>query len=483
MPGGIIILTAYGAQDLYLTGNPNISFFVYEAKRHTHFAKEPTILIPDKSASFLDGNYTNEVRCKIKRIGDFVGQMNLLIRLPPLVVPHPTGGADDLSEIRWVRYPGLRMIDEIRVNIGGADVQILDSDRIFAIQEMDLSPKDKVLYRRMVGDISELVDPKSGIYAHSGGGYPTISGTDTFSIPETVLRIPLPWWFTKEISSSLPIGFLQLHETEIILRLKTWRSIIQVKDSSQTETQWTSPPDGFQITDYLPNGNASWNLEPRFETVYYYVDTVERDKIAKSEIILPVYRVTRYDQYSYAQSPSFSGNVAGVVLSTIRTDNVIFRVRQENQPLRRILIMPRREDLLSRNEWLNFTNWLNPLNGRDASGLILPVRKEIIQSMKFSVNGNPIFDDVLGGYLRDFEPYAFHSGGGFEGLGSYSFSTFNEPVLSKGTLNLSRVREPQITIQVSPVLLQPSPYIITLLLECVNWFYYTNGYGGLRFAA
>jgi hypothetical protein len=409
--------------------------------------------------------------------------MNLLLRLPPLVVPEPTGSEDDLSEIRWVRYPGLRMIDEIRINVGGTDVQILDSDKIFAFQEMDLSPKDKVLYRRMVGDIPELVDPKSGIYAHSGGGYPTISGTDTFSIPETVLRIPLPWWFTKSSSSFLPVGFIQLHEVEIILRLKTWRSMIQVKDSTQSETEWTYPPDGFQITSYLPSGNASWNIEPRFECVYYYIDTVERDKIAKSDILLPVYRISRYDQYSYSQNPSFSGNVNGTVLSTIRTDSVVFRIRQENQPLRRLLILPRREDFVTRNEWVNFTNWVNPLNGRDASGQILPVSKDIIHDMKFLVNGNSIFDDILGGYLRDFEPYAYHTGGGFEGIGSYSFSLFNEEVESKGTLNLSRVREPRITIQVTPVLQQPAPYIITLLLECVNWFHYTNGYGGLRFAA
>jgi hypothetical protein len=483
MPGGILILTAYGSQDLLLTGNPSISYFIYQAKRHTHFAKEPTILIPEKTASFLDGNLTNEVRCKIKRIGDFVGSMNLLIRLPPLVVPLPTGGADDLSEIRWVRHPGLRIINEIRVNVGGADVQIFDSERLFAIQEMDLASKEKVIYRRMIGDIPELVDPKNGIYAHTGGGYPTISGTDTFSIPETILRIPLPWWFTKEPSSYLPIGFLQRHEAEIILRLSTWRSMIQIKDSTQSETEWVSPPDGFELYPYLPDGNASWNLEPRFESVYYYVDTAERERIAKAELMIPVYRLSRYDQYSYAQNPSFSGNVAGIVASTIRTDSVVFRVRQENQPLRRVLIIPRREDFLNRNEWLNLTNWSNPAVGRDASGLILPVGKDIIQSMRFQVNGNPIFDDVFGGYLRDYDAYEYNSGGGFEGLGCYSFSLFNEPMDSKGTLNLSRVREPRISIQIPPVLQQPSPYIITLLLECVNWFHYTNGFGGLRFAS
>ena len=40
MPGGLLQLAAYGAQDFYLTGNPQISFFKTVYRRYTNFAME-----------------------------------------------------------------------------------------------------------------------------------------------------------------------------------------------------------------------------------------------------------------------------------------------------------------------------------------------------------------------------------------------------------------------------------------------------------
>ena len=38
--GGLMQLVAYGAQDVYLTGNPKITFFKTKYRRHTNFAIE-----------------------------------------------------------------------------------------------------------------------------------------------------------------------------------------------------------------------------------------------------------------------------------------------------------------------------------------------------------------------------------------------------------------------------------------------------------
>ena len=40
MAGGIMQLVAYGAQDIYLTGNPQITFFKVVYRRHTNFSME-----------------------------------------------------------------------------------------------------------------------------------------------------------------------------------------------------------------------------------------------------------------------------------------------------------------------------------------------------------------------------------------------------------------------------------------------------------
>jgi len=40
MAGGLMQLVAYGAQDVFLTGNPKVTFFQAVYKRHTNFAME-----------------------------------------------------------------------------------------------------------------------------------------------------------------------------------------------------------------------------------------------------------------------------------------------------------------------------------------------------------------------------------------------------------------------------------------------------------
>ena len=72
-----IQLMAYGEQDYYLTGNPQISFFKKVYRRHTHFSKE-TINLPfikDGSSSKFDSHF----KAKIPRMGELLSRLNLEI--------------------------------------------------------------------------------------------------------------------------------------------------------------------------------------------------------------------------------------------------------------------------------------------------------------------------------------------------------------------------------------------------------------------
>ena len=62
MGGGLLQLVAYGAQDVYLTGNPQITFFKVVYRRHTNFAIEAI-------QQTFNGNpgYGNTVTCQISR--------------------------------------------------------------------------------------------------------------------------------------------------------------------------------------------------------------------------------------------------------------------------------------------------------------------------------------------------------------------------------------------------------------------------------
>ena len=72
MAGGLMQLVAYGAQDVYLTGNPEVTFFQAKYKRHTNFAME-------NIEQTVNGTAANSGRVSVTvaRNGDLVGDMYL----------------------------------------------------------------------------------------------------------------------------------------------------------------------------------------------------------------------------------------------------------------------------------------------------------------------------------------------------------------------------------------------------------------------
>ena len=100
MGGGLLQLVAYGAQDVYLTGNPQITFFKVVYRRHTNFAIES---IQQTFNGSVD--YGSRVTSTISRNGDLISRVYLVLK-------NPTGA-------NLVPYYGLRVIDNVEVEIGG----------------------------------------------------------------------------------------------------------------------------------------------------------------------------------------------------------------------------------------------------------------------------------------------------------------------------------------------------------------------------
>ena len=67
MGGGLMQLVAYGAQDIYLTGNPQITFFKVVYRRHTNFSMEAIQQTFSGTADF-----GGSVTATISRNGDLV---------------------------------------------------------------------------------------------------------------------------------------------------------------------------------------------------------------------------------------------------------------------------------------------------------------------------------------------------------------------------------------------------------------------------
>lgn len=490
MPGGLYVLVAYGAQDAYLTGgNPEINHFRYVLRTHIHHAKEPVDIYPEGFNGPPDRNRSLEMRFPVGRVGDLLYSMNLLYTLPAIRVPDPVEDTSGFQQIRWVRRPGLALIEEMRVIVGGTEVQVMDSERMLAISQMDLEDEDRDLYDKMVGDIPALVDPVNGPFQRASATDPSGNSTtypyakpgDTKSLPEIRLRIPTLFWFTRSIREALPIGFLTRHECEVIVRLRPWSKLLQVRNTEDDD--WESPSAAFQLDSYIsPGSGLDWEPNPVMESVYYFLNDTERMRMARSEILVPVLQLRRYDETTSQTRGFFAASVEGQNTSNVQLSSVTFRVRQESNPVSRLFAIARREDFVDRNAWERLGNWTRPDTGRDASDLVFGYDDEIIQSFTLRFNGNEVLDELPREYLTLFDPYQHSKGRGNPGIACYSFGIVNRPDRTSGTANFGRVRDPMITVGVTPASVAPSGYNVTLLVESVNWFRYLSGFAGLVYA-
>jgi hypothetical protein len=111
MAGGLMQLVAYGAQDVYLTGNPEVTFFQAKYKRHTNFAME-------NIEQTVNGTAANSGRVSVTvaRNGDLVGDMYIELE---------SRGLDSLSsnataDSNWVAE---RAVNNVELSIGGQRIR------------------------------------------------------------------------------------------------------------------------------------------------------------------------------------------------------------------------------------------------------------------------------------------------------------------------------------------------------------------------
>ena len=179
MGGGLLQLVAYGAQDVYLTGNPQITFFKVVYRRHTNFAIEAI-------QQTFNGtpNFGNRVTCQISRNGDLIHRMYLAV-------------VNYYSGEKVCPYFGLRLINYVEIEIGGQKIDKHYSHWMYVWNELSLPVSKKEAYKKMVGANDML----------------TTIGTDANNGAN--LYIPLEFWFCRNVGLALPLIALQYHEVKI----------------------------------------------------------------------------------------------------------------------------------------------------------------------------------------------------------------------------------------------------------------------------
>jgi hypothetical protein len=192
MGGGLMQLVAYGAQDVYLTGNPQITFFKVVYRRHTNFSMEVI-------EHTLSGNpdFGRRASATVTRNGDLVTNMYLRVVLQRVV------SRDGAGRFGWTRRLGHALINNVELEIGSAKIDKHYGTWLDIWYELVHSATKERGYDIMIGDVPELTR------------LDTAEPTTNVVKPEYTMFIPLQFWFCRNVGLALPLIALQYHEVRV----------------------------------------------------------------------------------------------------------------------------------------------------------------------------------------------------------------------------------------------------------------------------
>ena len=462
MAGGLMQLVAYGAQDVYLTGNPKVTFFQAVYKRHTNFAMELIQQTTNGSPSS-----SGRVSVTIARNGDLVGNMHVALT--------PTSNALTSNNVGFdTNWVAERAISAVELTIGG---QRIDKHyqtwwRLYA--ELFLNESDKYAWGKMT------------TMANS-------SATGTTALSPSKVYLPLLFFFNRNPGLYLPLIALQYHEVRL----------------------------DFDLTTYYNNYFGTTNAFEVWAN-YVYLDTEERRRFAQKghEYLIEQVQHTGGDQLA-ATTTSSEGSIQLVRLSFNHpvkelvwcytnptasassnlnamwnfctttgnvnvTSNVLTFQSSNNYLAPNITGVPHlisTSGVVMSNIGLSGTlsgnaYWVeegSAINGGIAPGLEVGP----LHLFKVILNGQDRFKEQSGKYFNQVQPFYHHTGTPYPGVYAYSFALQPEEHQPTGTCNFSRIDNAQVSVQ-----LKSNNQATLQKLFAVNYniLRIQSGMGGLSFS-
>ena len=268
MGGGLMQLVAYGAQDVYLTGNPQITFWKVTYRRHTNFAMESIEQTFNGQADF-----GRRVNCTISRNGDLAYRTYLQVTLPEI---NKSMGESNELYARWLDFPGHQLVESVEVEIGGQRIEKQYGDWMHIWCQLTMDKNQEKGYYKMVGNTTQLTFVTDPAFADVDGpcdsDAPRQVCAPRNALPETTLYVPLQFWFCTNPGLALPLIALQYHEVKINLDLRAIDECLwAVKSLSATSGEQKA------TTAYSQSlVSASLYVD------YIYLDTDERRRMAQN---------------------------------------------------------------------------------------------------------------------------------------------------------------------------------------------------------
>ena len=290
MGGGLMQLVAYGAQDVYLTGNPQITFWKVTYRRYTNFATESIEQTFNGQADF-----GRRVTCTISRNGDLAYRTYLQVTLPKIqTVPQEPevgrggGLAGSPNAARWLDYPGEQIISCVEVEIGGQRIDRQYGDWMHIWNQLTITASQEEGYNKMVGNTTEL----TYLATCCGKDVETICDTSASvcgtgcvhrnALPTSTLYVPLQFWYCKNPGLAIPLIALQYHEVKIVLEMNYLENMLWAVQATADDTHNHYP----SMSGYFKKAEQIYTntclVCASLYVDYVFLDTDERRRMAQN---------------------------------------------------------------------------------------------------------------------------------------------------------------------------------------------------------
>jgi hypothetical protein len=384
MAGGLMQLVAYGAQDVYLTGNPEVTFYQAKYKRHTNFAME-------NIEQTVNGTAANSGRVSVTvaRNGDLVGDMYVELESDIAATATAEGG-----DCNWVAE---RAVSSVELSIGGQRIDKHYQKWWRLYSELYLDEAKKATWGKM-----------------------------TTAADGSTVYLPLIFFFNRNPGLYLPLIALQYHEVRIDIDLaadfttflnasvfKVWANYVYL--DTEERRRFAQKGHEYLIEQVQHTGT----------------DTV--DPSATKQVRLS------YNHPVKELVWCFSNTAAKSSLWNFTAKNLVTEVALQSDQT---------ANGLDANCFVPISNLGTPMYATELSTEAFTEENAgQLDTFKLVLNGQDRFKEQKGKYFNQVQAYNHHSGCPAPGVYSYSFALKPEEHQPTGTCNFSRIDNAQVAVK------------------------------------
>jgi len=178
---GLLLLVSVGKENIYLSSQPEITFFKMAYKRYTNFSIESVAQYFKSSPDF-----GRRVTVNLSKNADLLGQIHLYVELPDIIKENHSTLPTGIKNFAWIKKIGLGLINYIDLEIGGVLVDRQYGDYLNIWYELTLNLGIKKGFNKMIGNIDVLNN-----YSNGKNSY--------------ILYVPLNFWFCQDSGLAIPL--------------------------------------------------------------------------------------------------------------------------------------------------------------------------------------------------------------------------------------------------------------------------------------